>query len=66
MDLELYQKLSTCSRRAIKRKSWRGRPYTYKPRGPLLARLSREKGMSVQEIYRLLLEEREFLLNQLP
>ena len=46
-----------------KRVMWRGRPYSYKPRGNLLVRLSGETGLSLQEVYKKLLEEREFLIN---
>lgn len=62
-ELILYPKLGTQSRRAIARTRKRfGHPYTYKPRGDLLQRLSAETGMSIQDVYFQLLRERETLL----
>jgi hypothetical protein len=62
-DIILYQRLSTCSRRALlkTKKRW-GRTYHYSPRGPLLERLSRETGMNKEQVYAQLLEERRVLL----
>jgi hypothetical protein len=63
MILICYPKLSTRSRRAIcKDKARWGKPYHYSPRGTLLQRLSRELGMSIQEVYQQLQKERAFLL----
>lgn len=63
MQLELFPRLSTRSRRAIlKTKKKYGHPYTYKPRGDLLERLSQETGKSKEAVYMQLMEEREFLL----
>ena len=65
MDLRAYYLLSTRSRRAIvKTKGRFGNPYHYSPRGTLLARLSRELGLSREAVYSLLMKEREILLNQ--
>jgi hypothetical protein len=63
MQLELYPKLSTRSKRAIlkTKKKW-GRDYFYTPRMALLLRLSQETGKTVEEVYQQLLREREFLL----
>lgn len=63
MELVLYTRLSTCSRRALlkTKKRWGGN-YHYSPRGPLLDRLSREMGWSREQVYNQLLEERRILL----
>ncbi|NJL21646.1 MAG: hypothetical protein HC895_13815 [Leptolyngbyaceae cyanobacterium SM1_3_5] len=62
-DLILWPLLATCSRRAIRRKTKRfGHPYTYKPRGDLLVRLSRQTGLTHEEVFFQLLREREELL----
>ena len=59
----LWQKLSTCSRRAmLKTKKKYGQPYVYNPRPRLLVRLSSETGMTVDETYNQLLKEREIML----
>jgi hypothetical protein len=63
MELILYHKLSTRSRRALlKTKGRGGKQYCYSPRGDLLERLSRETGMSVDSVVSQLLKERKFLL----
>lgn len=63
MELRAYYLLSTRSRRAIAKTKGRfGRPYQYSPRGTLLMRLSRELGMSLGDVYNLLMEEREYIL----
>ncbi len=65
MQLELFPRLSTRSRRAILRtKKKYGRPYTYRPRGDLLERLAQETRKTREAVYRQLLAEREFLLKQ--
>jgi hypothetical protein len=65
MQLQAYPLLSTQSRRAINRKLSRfGKAYQYVPRGRLLVRLSRELGLSKEAVYSLLMQEREYLLNQ--
>jgi hypothetical protein len=65
MELFLYRKLSTRSRRAIRRKISRfGRPYEYRPRGNLLKRLSEESGLSKEQVLEKLMEERGYLLSQ--
>jgi len=65
MELRAYFLLSTRSRRAIvKTKGRFGRSYQYSPRGNLLDRLSRELGASREQVYSLLMQEREYLLNQ--
>ena len=64
MTINLYYKLSTCSRRAIRRKNGPGgRPYYYRPRMPLLKRLAEETGMTVEQVQDALMEERKELLN---
>lgn len=65
MDLLLYPRLSTRSRRAIRRtKKSYGRPYEYRPYGNLVKRLSNETGQSSEWVMDQLLKEREFLLSQ--
>lgn len=64
-QLRLYFQLSTCSRRAIQKETSRfGNRYIYNPRGTLLSRLARENGMTSEEVYRQLLQEREILLRR--
>jgi len=46
------------------RKQW-GRRYFYRPRFPLLSRLSSELGMSLSEVYLQILEERDYLLRMM-
>jgi predicted DNA-binding protein YlxM (UPF0122 family) len=66
MELKLYWKLGTQSRRAIKRKyKSYGRLYTYKPRADLLDRLSEEFNISRQEVYDQLIKEREYIFKHL-
>jgi hypothetical protein len=63
MQLRAYYLLSTRSRRAIvKTKGRFGRAYHYSPRGTLLNRLSRELGLSISEVYSLLMQERDHIL----
>lgn len=54
---ELWHQLGTPTRRAIRRSKTRwGHPYTYRPRGNLLDRLSRENGLSKEVVYQRLME----------
>lgn len=63
MQLQAYQRLSTRSRRAITKTKGRfGHAYHYRPRGNLLERLSRELGITKEQAYSLLMQEREYLL----
>lgn len=64
-DLILYPRLSTRSRRAIRRvkKRW-GQPYEYRPRGNLLRRLANETGQTLEWVFDRLLEERAYLISQ--
>lgn len=63
MNLILYPKLSTRSRRAIRKtKTSFGRTYFYKPRGHLLERLSKETGLDVEAVYNQLMKERAYLV----
>jgi hypothetical protein len=65
MQLKAYPRLSTRSRRAIKREKTNfGKPYQYIPKGRLLVRLSRELGIGKEAVYNLLMQERAYLLNQ--
>ena len=65
MELRAYSRLSTRSRRAITRKLSRfGKKYQYTPRGRLLVRLAGELRMTKEAVFSLLMEEREYLLNQ--
>ena len=62
MDIYLYYELGTCSRRAFQRFFGKyGRPYYYKPKGNLLARLALQFGKSKEEIYNQLMNERMYL-----
>jgi hypothetical protein len=64
MQLVLYPKLCTRSKRAItKRKKQWGHDYIYNPRGNLLERLSQETGLNIEQVYLQLIREREYLLN---
>jgi hypothetical protein len=63
MQLRAYYLLSTRSRRAIAKTKGRfGKAYQYSPRGTLLNRLSRELGLSISEVYSLLMQERDHIL----
>ncbi|ANV84620.1 hypothetical protein AWQ21_09620 [Picosynechococcus sp. PCC 7003] len=63
MEIVLYQKLSTRSRRSILRTKKRyGRPKPYKPRGQLLQRLAKETGWTIDQVHEQLLRERAVLL----
>jgi len=65
MNLTLYPRLSTRSKKALTRKnSYWGKPYTYKPRGTLLLRLSRETGLTIDQVRSQLDREREYLISQ--
>ena len=65
MNLILYPKLGTDSKKAVTRKSGRwGKPYYYRPRGHLLERLARETGMTINQLRSQLEKEREYLLQQ--
>ena len=64
-DFLLYPKLSTCSKRAIRRAKRRnGMPYNYVPHGNLIRRLSRETGLSIDDVYSRLIEERAEILRE--
>ena len=60
MELLFYRKLGVCSRRAMLRRE----TLRYTPRRPLLARLSRESGLTMGQVWERLEAEREYLLNQ--
>jgi hypothetical protein len=62
MELLLYPKLGTFSRRVLLRRSRQANAYT--PRRHLLARLSKETGMTMGQVWVQLEKEREYLLNQ--
>jgi hypothetical protein len=63
MELLLYERLSTRSRRALLRaKKQFGKTYHYSPRSDLLDRLSQETGMSIEQVYQQLKRERAYLL----
>ncbi|OIP78080.1 MAG: hypothetical protein AUK48_02370 [Oscillatoriales cyanobacterium CG2_30_44_21] len=64
MLLKAYPLLSSASKRALKRtKRSFGKPYSYVPRGALLERLAKKLFMSKEEIYSLLMKEREYLIS---
>ena len=62
MELLLYRRLGTFSRRVLLRHT--RQPNAYTPRRRLLARLSRETGMTMGQVWVQLEKEREYLLNQ--
>lgn len=63
MNLIIYPMLGTTSQRAMVRAASRfGRPYAYRPRGTLLNRLSKETGLSVEEVNSQIQRERRYLL----
>jgi hypothetical protein len=65
MNLTLYPKLSTRSKKALTRKNGRwGKPYNYRPRGTLLQRLARETGLTIEQVWTQLEKEREYLMTQ--
>lgn len=60
----LWGQLSTCSRRAISRRNKAfNRPYTYRPRGNLLARLATANNITIEEAYQQLMELRKEILS---
>jgi hypothetical protein len=65
MNLILYPKLGTDSKKALTKKNSRwGKPYNYKPRGRLLERLARETGLTIYQVRSQLEREREYLIAQ--
>ncbi|MCC3464155.1 MAG: hypothetical protein JGK33_31970 [Microcoleus sp. PH2017_11_PCY_U_A] len=63
MNLIIYPKLSTRSRRALTRHAGRfGKKYTYRPKGHLLDRLSKETGLTVSQVQSQLEKERQYFL----
>ena len=60
MELLFYPKLGTFSRRALLRRTQQ--PNSYTPRKPLLARLSRETGLTMGQVWVQLEREWEYLL----
>ncbi|MEG4396475.1 hypothetical protein [Microcoleus sp. BROC3] len=65
MNLTLYPKLSTRSKKALTRKNGRwGKLYIYRPRGILLERLARETNLTISQVQLQLEKEREYLIAQ--
>lgn len=65
MVLIAYARMCTRSRRAMNRgETRRGKPYYYRPRISLINRLSRELGMSREQVLDQIQREREFLLSR--
>jgi hypothetical protein len=63
MELLLYPRLSTRSRRAIRRKKGRyGRSYEYRPYSNLVNRLSRETGQTPEWVLDQLAKEQDYLM----
>lgn len=66
--LQVYPRLSTRSKRAMMRRNWRGKRYTYRPRPKLMlrlqAQLKEELGLnlSIEQVWNLIREERHELL----
>lgn len=66
MKLVVYPKLSTRSRRAIRRVYWKfGNFYEYKPRGNLIERLAKQLQMSKSDVLDQIQKERQFLIKDL-
>ena len=66
MELRVYPRLSTGSKRALlRRKGHYGRLYRYSPRKNLLSRLSKELGIPEEGVFELLISERQYLLGLL-
>ncbi len=64
-QIKIWQKLSTCSKRAMRKtKKKFGRPYFYNPRGDLLRNISERFGIGVEDAYFDLLEIREEVLRR--
>ena len=68
MNLILYPKLGTRSKRALVRTNRRGfkkaGTHSYSPKGTLLTRLAHETGMTIHQVYAQLQKERAYLLTQ--
>ncbi len=65
MNLTLYPRLGTDSKKALTKKNGRwGKPYVYRPRGHLLERLARETGMTIYQVRSQLEQEQEYLIAQ--
>lgn len=71
MQLLLYPRLSTRSKRALTKKYHRGSQrhapgelVNYNPRARLIERLMRETGMSFDQVVKQLSDERKYLLSQ--
>jgi hypothetical protein len=63
-DMTLWPQLGTRTRRAISRAKTRfGRPYDYRPRGTLLARLAQDNNITKEEAYRRLMAMRQHILS---
>ena len=62
MDLPIYNRLNTRSKRAMRRvrKKW-GHPYQYNPRPVLMQRLCAELNMTEAEVREQIAKEREIL-----
>jgi molybdenum-dependent DNA-binding transcriptional regulator ModE len=68
VNLILYPKLGTRSKRALVRTNRRGfkkaGTHSYSPKGTLLLRLASETGMTIDQVYSQLQKERAYLLKQ--
>lgn len=63
MELIVYSRLSPKSQKAMRRRAKNfGRTYTYRPRKKLVTRLMEELGLSEQEVFDRISEERAFIL----
>jgi hypothetical protein len=64
-NIFLYPQLSTRSKRAIARVHTKfSHPYDYRPRGTLLERLARNNQMTIDQVYRQLIDERRQILRE--
>ena len=65
MQLLLYPRLSTCSRRSLLRRRKKfGHAYDYRPRRRLILRLAYEMGWTESQVREQLLKERAYLIAQ--
>ena len=64
-QIKIWNKLSTNSRRAIKRTKKRyGKPYFYNPRGHLLSNISHRENISIDQAFNDLMTIRQEILKR--
>lgn len=65
MTIEIYSRLSTCSRRCMRRrykKGWHHKKFVYSPRSTLVYRLMKELGWDFEKVRREIMRERRIIL----